>query len=354
MIKTEVIIIGDGLAAWSVYSLLMKENISSILLSREKYHSEIWIENNQTSFISDLAAIFPTLDMSSIFYPCHEFISAWSTSFSDKSNDIPRFNFNKTKLIKQIRKKISLPDQLINYESIIHCEKKQQHWDLSIETKDGSKIGMNSKLIVDASGRTSSWAIRYGKPFHENSRAYFDDHICLTKVFKQVDHNHNLFCIESTPHGWWYAISIHGMIQFSFICSPHGQLHLNYEEIWNENIALSYYIKGYMQQKEMIQSMSVLDTRVSILQDTSAPGWLSMGDAAYTTDPICGQSNDFVLNQIKKAIPEIIAYLNDNTYSILDFEKEQHRFFINHLKELAPFYKMEKRWPKSNFWTAYE
>lgn len=340
-----IVIIGNGLAALTLAQLLSAKDISIIQLIKSKNHSTIWLENNQEAFKASMTDLFPSIDLNQVFKRCETFVSAWSTTFSDQTNPIVRYNFDKRKLIDAIQSPMHHDIRAIRYLSIATSEHAGHTWRLTLESEDHKTISIEADFIVDASGRNAIWASRY-----QTHHLYTDDHICLTELYED-ETDQELFCIESSTRGWWYAIRHHDYIQCSFITHWIKEFQ-DYTAMWEHAMGQTYHIKGYRASKVIHTPLWVSDSRASILEKTCGPQWLALGDAAYCTDPLCGQGNEEVIKMVHLAAQCIQDYVGHGTFNTAAYDRALHQSMFNHQKNLSLYYGMEKRWPGQSFWNA--
>ncbi len=343
MIHCDVLIIGNGLAALSLAKQLADHGLTIHILEKKRKLSEVWLENNRQSFKERMENLFPYPDIASLFTPCDQFTSAWSTTVSDNTNSTKRFHFNKTELVASIKKELNLTTY--SYQHIQSSEFCDHHWELQIVSETNTAFQIQTKFVVDASGRNAVWASR----FHTH-HVYMDDHICLSVVYKEHElKTRNSFCIETMKAGWWYMIKREDFMQCSFITSPDKSFS-DYQTLFDFHLSGTYYMKGYMHIKKAHRPLWVQDTRTCILHQTSGDQWLVIGDAAYTTDPLCGQGNEMVLDQVYLAKDYILNFFKNKIQSLEAYDKNIHALFFAHQKQIRSFYLMEKRWPQSTFW----
>lgn len=341
--KWDVIIIGDGLAALSIARLLSVANYNVCVCTRVNKKLNIWFEHCSETFLNKLLLLYPEIDLASIFIPCVNYISAWSTSFSDNSRAHKGYNFDKNLLINSL-KSISTQVSFLEYMLLDACIKQDDlSWKLKFRLDKNSTAEAESRWIVDASGRNSSWSAKY-----QTTRHYLDDHLAISQVYRYDDAPASpLFAIESTANGWWYSINVKDHVQLTFVTTASLEKPWDSKKIWDYNLQETYYAKGFMHNTTQLQGLYTQDARVGLVQNMAGTGWLALGDAAFTTDPLAGVGNEMVIDQVEDAF---IYIHNTDDIKPDGYDHQYQSYFVNHIEKIAALYQMEKRWPHSSFW----
>ncbi len=88
----------------------------------------------------------------------------------------------------------------------------------------------------------------------------------------------------------------------------------------------------------------------SRLEMTSGSGWLAVGDAAMSFDPLSAQGVTWALESARAAARALHAHLDGNSSAAADYTRRANLDFHLYLKERRAVYSQERRWPNSPFW----
>lgn len=347
-VHTEVIIAGNGLSAICLALTLQKQNISCVLIAKERLNSypDPWWENIQSGFYENLKAFIPHEDLVTCLVPVEKTISAWGTSYSESSTPFHQFQLNKGRLINLLRDKIArTPIPVIPGKITATPVYEHQKWSLLLTGEDAAAYEITGKILVDATGRNSAVINKYF-----TQRKFTDDHIAISKFMRRDNHRHgSLFAIESVANGWWYVLTSPDWVQATLITNHASNPSNQYLKFFRHCLEISYYTRGYVQESLDETEPLVLDARTGIAWKTAYGHWVSVGEAAYSTDPLSGHGNQICLDQVAQLAGAINIALNDNS-GFTHLDKQYHRDFFDHVNQRAAYYELEKRWPQSKFW----
>lgn len=212
-----------------------------------------------------------------------------------------------------------------------------------IELNDGSLC--SSKLVIDATGRNCSFARHNG-----GTRIVLDRMIAATAVLDSPS-NECEFRIQSRPDGWWYATMVPGKrVVASFLTEAHSLPDGASERrrYWLEQLEGAPKIKDYVSVPETFE-INATPAGSGYLDSTIGDGWLAVGDAALTVDPLASAG---IANAIKTG--RLAALAADATLA------GEHRLlgaYQRHTQTMAEnseitkraYYSIERRW-NSSFW----
>lgn len=162
-------------------------------------------------------------------------------------------------------------------------------WQLDVATPNG-RHSIEADFVVDASGRVARCL---------DIRHQSDDHLtCCYALFRQPADAEpdadSLTRIESAPDGWWYtALLPHGqrvIAYFTDVGTETGQLARqpeHFDRLLTDTHALSGLIST--NQYERVTTPRSTAANSGHLERCCGPGWLAVGDAATSFDPLSSQ-----------------------------------------------------------------
>ncbi|MDJ0797835.1 MAG: tryptophan 7-halogenase [Calothrix sp. MO_167.B12] len=225
-------------------------------------------------------------------------------------------------------------------------------WRLKLRAKDGSQFHIKTSFVVDATGHRSLFATWQGA-----SKVRMDRLIAVASVFtwdkNALEDYYTL--VETTELGWWYAARL-----------PHGQAIATFMS--DSNLLQKYGLlqaknwTTYLQQTRHIQKLTHNASKQSrlliqpatsqYLDQMSGDGWLAVGDAACTLDPLASAGIYKALQSGIKAGEAIALYFAGNGNALTTYELETRHQFEVYLQDRIKYYAQEKRWNKSPFWRS--
>jgi len=286
-VHTEVIIVGNGLSALCLALTLQKQKINCLLISKERlpFHLETWWENIQSGFYENLKAFIAAEDLDTCLVPVEKTISAWGTTYHETSTPYHQFQLNKVRLIKLLRDKIGRASIPVFSGKITTVPVYDHHkWRLTLEGEGESEYEISGNILIDATGRNGAVINKYF-----THRRYIDDHLAISKFIRQDNRRHgSVFAIESIADGWWYVLTSPDWIQATLITNHASNPSNQYRIFFTHCLKTSYYTRGYVQDSQDENEPLVLDSRTGIAWQTTSDSWASVGEAAFSTDPLSG------------------------------------------------------------------
>ena len=207
-------------------------------------------------------------------------------------------------------------------------------------------------FIIDATGRNSWFARRQGA-----ERLYEDRQLALVTFLRsrkgRFDHSASL--IETTGQGWWYAAKIPGdRVATAFICSPTANERANMvqAESWWSLLSKAEGIMNRIARAdhEIIQAPKFLSAASGILNPVYGEGWLAVGDAALTYDPIASHGILMAMVSARDAAEAIRARLDGKPRAMDEYQQRLAWAFQNYTVRRKEFYLSERRFPGSEYW----
>jgi flavin-dependent dehydrogenase len=224
-------------------------------------------------------------------------------------------------------------------------------WHLTIEGKDSPARRIAASFVVDATGRRAVFARQRG------ARKVLLDHLLGVFVFFSQEGEERLTdsytLVEACEAGWWYAALIPDA-RIVVACMSDADIvkqhDLKSPAQWFAWMSETRHVRGRLRHAAPATRPLVQAASSHRLDKLVGEGWLAVGDAATTFDPLSSQG-------IFKALRSGILA----SYAILDYFKGIHagleryvaavvQEYENYLETRVEYYSQEQRWPNSPFW----
>jgi 2-polyprenyl-6-methoxyphenol hydroxylase-like FAD-dependent oxidoreductase len=215
-----------------------------------------------------------------------------------------------------------------------------------------SVTAFRCKWVVDCSGRVSLAA----KKFALNRR--IDDqlvgHFALFECAESDEDS--LTLIEAVPDGWWYTVLLPSKYRIVIYFTDAGTntaklaksvkgFSVLLDQTHFVRSRLKYY--GYT----MATSPKGMMANSSRLEQLFGNGWLVVGDAANTFDPLSSQGIQTALYTGLKAGKALNEHLSNRDNAPLEqYVSHIDSIYNAYLQNRNTFYGYEQRWPENAFW----
>jgi flavin-dependent dehydrogenase len=207
-----------------------------------------------------------------------------------------------------------------NYSKLESLRLENGYWTLTL----GHGPYVRARYLVDATGRQRFLSRRLGARIEAHDRL-----VGLTARLgrDQATAEIRSMVLQSTPFGWWYAAPI-----------PDGHV-------------LVLFTDADLAPIEMRRRLRPTAAN-SVFTDTEgAEGWLAVGDACASHDPLCGWGVHRALTNGLLAGDAIASLLASGKRSpIAGYRRHCREQYDRYLQGLTRRYSLERRWPTAPFW----
>jgi flavin-dependent dehydrogenase len=237
-------------------------------------------------------------------------------------------------------------------------------WQVVVRRPD-SPVAVSARMLVDATGKAQALASRLG-----GCRRRCDRMVALHAAFPASGPNADTFTlVEPVECGWFYSASL-----------PAGQGAAGSDRVWwvalmtDADLCRHYALRsptvwarllsGASQTTERLGThplppqIGVATAHSARLERLHGDGWIAVGDAAASHDPLSSSGIARALDSGIRTATAIAALLSRGgaaadraALDALDALETRHELdFARYLATRAQYYTMEQRWPNSAFW----
>jgi 2-polyprenyl-6-methoxyphenol hydroxylase-like FAD-dependent oxidoreductase len=133
--------------------------------------------------------------------------------------------------------------------------------------------------------------------------------------------------LEATSFGWWYAAP-----------TPNGHV-------------VAILTDADLVPPQLRRQLSPVAANSAFTQIDASQGWLPVGDACASHDPLCGWGVHRALTNGILAADAISAFLGSGEITQLEYYQDRcYRQYARYLEGLTEHYSIERRWPAAPFW----
>lgn len=232
------------------------------------------------------------------------------------------------------------------------CERSASGLRLQLCGDGGVTRTVRARFVVDATGMRAGFARSMGAV-----RLFVDQLLCVTAFFALPESGafSRLTMLEAVEYGWWYAAKLpNRRLAVAVASDPalvkrHG---LRRPDGWLGCLMATRHIAPHLTGCRLIEDGPLICAAPSfVLDQTAGAGWLAVGDAAAAYDPISSQGIYKALADGRSAAKAVAAFLRGSAAELGDYHRAAAERFRGYLASRNYFYGLERRWPKSLFWT---
>ncbi len=204
-----------------------------------------------------------------------------------------------------------------------------------------------SPWVVDATGRNSYIARSRG------AVRTADDDLMAAYVWTNPKENDKdtRTLVEATSQGWWYTSLLPAgkrIVAFHTDAKSLAPL-LRSRSAWESSLEETLHVKQKVERSEPLSPQSI-QAWGGRLDEFTGDGWLAVGDAALSFDPLSSQGIFNALYTGMKAGEALHSALSGNSKSILEYRDRLESIRSSYLENRRQIYKSESRFSTSVFW----
>jgi len=237
-----------------------------------------------------------------------------------------------------------------------HVTRDRGEWRLIVETDAGPR-DVVARILIDASGRGASVAKRVGAVTSSNGRLVASWLHGTTE--REDGATAGFSMVESEEDGWWYtsplpAVHKHGSRVIAF--HTDADLLAKCARDPAAVLARARTLPGIGATLDHVGfapdgPSGTTAAHSAILEPVAGEGWLAIGDAAHSFDPLssCGLFNALytAMNGAMACHEVLEGYGADFSAYAVDLVRVRRAYE----RQLAHHYTAETRWPHSPFWS---
>jgi flavin-dependent dehydrogenase len=325
-IAYDVCVFGAGPAGIAAAMRLAAKGLSAVLLERPMQRKPWGGESFTGAIRTPLQALGCWEQFERAGHRCvYERQSAWGSEPHVESSmfrmDGPTWHVDRERFDEDLRSAALARDiPLISCRGLNGITRESDSWHLALD----EEIRIRAAYLVDATGRSRALARRL--------RAKIEFHDQLIGLCSAVPRRENgvelqSMMLEATSFGWWYA-------------APTQNGHV-----------VAILTDADLAPAELRQRLRPVAANSAFTYMDGLDGWLPVGDACASHDPLCGWGVYRALTNGIRAADAIFAFLaSGETTQLEDYRDHCYRQFARYLKGLTERYSIERRWPTAPFW----
>jgi flavin-dependent dehydrogenase len=210
---------------------------------------------------------------------------------------------------------------------------------------------VSASFLVDATGRAAALARRCGA-----QRLALDRQVAVVGLFppSAAPADPSLL-VEAAPDGWWYSATLpDGRLAAVLLTDLdlHPPSTFRNGREWMRMLAQTRHIRA-----RIAGGACRLDVRPQVvaagsgrLDRAAGDGWLTVGDAAMTYDPLSGHGLVAALASARDAAAAIDAYAGGDTEALAAYDARVSEAFVMYSARRRASYASELRWQAAPYW----
>jgi flavin-dependent dehydrogenase len=214
----------------------------------------------------------------------------------------------------------------------------------------GSALTLRADAVVDATGSRAAYARLRGASGTWRDRllfvyGFFDAGDAATAL--------RMTMIEATESGWWYAAGLPGdRVAVAFASDPDliREAGMARPDRWLSRLLRTRHVAPRLDGCRLRPGLVARVAPSGLSEPVAGDGWVAVGDAAASYDPLSGQGIHKALATGIEGAEALAAALHGDPSQIDAYAEAVADRFNAYRAERDGFYADEKRWAEAPFW----
>ena len=235
--------------------------------------------------------------------------------------------------------------ELLSPVTLDGLQRSDEKWLVRLRT-DTNSIEVTARFVIDAGGQSAPLVRKLGL----RSKVLENLVCCYVYGRDQATGARGLTYVQAVRNGWFYTAPI-----------PQGRRILAFHtdaDLHEKRLGLIEWLGEAQELASLLTSVGfspddetfTTSARSAVLDPVAGEGWLAVGDAAISFDPLSSQGLFNALFTGLAAAEAVDSYLNGNQLSLTQYHQTIGAIFDAYQQKLAATYAAERRWPDAPFW----
>lgn len=235
--------------------------------------------------------------------------------------------------------------ELLSPATLDGLQRSGEKWFVRLKT-DQNPIEVTARFVIDAGGQSAPLVRKLG----QKSRVLENLVCCYVYGSDRATGARGLTYVEAVKSGWFYTAPI-----------PQGRRILAFHtdaDLHDKRVG----IIEWLEEAEVLASLLanvrfvpdsetfITSARSAVLDPAAGEGWLAVGDAVISFDPLSSQGLFNALFTGLAAAEAVHSHLKGNQLSLAQYHLITRTIFDAYRQKLAATYAAERRWPEAPFW----
>lgn len=229
--------------------------------------------------------------------------------------------------------------------SVLDCACGGDGWTLRVAGR--RPVTLRAEWAVDASGRGARVTRRQGI-----ERIRCDRLLGLARFYRCADTADTRTVIEATEPGWWYVAPLPGNRVVAVLFTDADLLPgdpVRRAQRWDDLLVTTRLVRDRLGAASGASPLCAAPAGSGALTAACGRGWLAVGDAAQSWDPLSGQGITTALGSAFAAV-EVLEADRSADAALERYARQVRAGFEDYLRERSVQYGRETRWAHSPFW----
>jgi flavin-dependent dehydrogenase len=224
-------------------------------------------------------------------------------------------------------------------------------WNVKMQFSD-RLISFRSRFLVDATGR-SSWLAQHMGACRMNMDRMLG--VIARIPIDDSAYQDRRLLLEASDSGWWYSAALPKDILVATYMTDAAALPKPMHDplgFCKSRLANTTYTRKRLARRRSPSAVKIVSANSYRMSAVTGEGWIAVGDAAMTWDPLSSQGILKAIQESRSAAAAIRAALAGANTLLDEYGRCAIESFEAYCKSRNYYYNRVRRWPSSNFWVG--
>lgn len=231
------------------------------------------------------------------------------------------------------------------------CRRREGGWDVAVVSPTEAPRAVTSRYLIDATGRSAQLARRLGC-----RRQLTDRQVGLSVLYRarRDSDADSMTLVEAAAEGWWYTAQLPLQRRLVVYLTDHDLVAPAHQRLddFHRRLEATLHIQARLRAgawKET-EALRPLAAGIGRLDRLHGEGWLAVGDAAVSFDPLASQGIFNALYCGLRAGQAVARALQGDLSRVHALADRLSHIFDLHLEHRHLYYLQEQRFADRPFW----
>lgn len=157
--------------------------------------------------------------------------------------------------------------------------------------------------------------------------------------------------VEAAEDGWWYsALLPDATLMLVWLTDADALAGRTPMAVWHAALESAPHTRARLQGHSLPSAIHVRAAHSSHLRPAAGPGWIAVGDAAASWDPLSSAGLARALAGGEHAAATIDAHARGHGTALAEHDRAVEHELARYLATRTSNYRLETRWPHAPFW----
>ena len=237
--------------------------------------------------------------------------------------------------------------QICRGASLVSClETGEREWRLQIRRKENKSAWIFAKYLVDASGRTGA-----SRGLSPSPRVFADQLIGVARFYASENQSRYML-IEAVDDGWFYSVGMpdrHVVTVYFTDADIYSRARRTKKDCWRDQLHKAIHTEQRLRGALQYGGDRIVTAATSRRAQVIGPGWISIGDAAMSFDPLSSLGIYKAMDSGIQACDWVVGALRHNV-RVGRYADWSNHVFERYMMQRLKTYREQRRWSGSPFW----